>query len=198
MSTIKIKRSAVAAKVPTTGDMVLGELAINTYDGKLYMLKNDGSDAVVEIGASAIGQSVSEDVVASSGTTSIPWDSTTPLASEGTEIVSATITPGSVDSTIDITCAFSIGASTQNAQIIATLFRGSTCIDSQVAMSAKNNIEMGVFAFDFDDTPATTSATTYSIRIGVTSGTWYVNQGSGGETLGGTLESQIHLREIIG
>jgi hypothetical protein len=47
---IKLKRSATQGKVPTTAQLQLGELALNTYDGKLYMKKNDGSDAIVEIG----------------------------------------------------------------------------------------------------------------------------------------------------
>ena len=47
---IKIKRSAVAAKVPGVADLVLGELAVNTNDGKLYLKKDDGTEAIVEIG----------------------------------------------------------------------------------------------------------------------------------------------------
>jgi hypothetical protein len=35
-STIKIKRSSVAGKVPTTADIATGELAINTKDKKIY------------------------------------------------------------------------------------------------------------------------------------------------------------------
>jgi hypothetical protein len=48
---IKIKRSAVASKIPLTTDLALGELAMNTNDGKLFMKKNNGSDSIVEIGA---------------------------------------------------------------------------------------------------------------------------------------------------
>lgn len=47
---IKIKQSAVANKVPTTAQLALGELAVNTWDGKLYTKKNNGTDAIVEIG----------------------------------------------------------------------------------------------------------------------------------------------------
>ena len=47
---IKMKRSAVAAKAPTTSDLTLGELAVNTNDGKLYLKRNDGTEAIVEIG----------------------------------------------------------------------------------------------------------------------------------------------------
>ena len=60
-NTIKIKRSAVQGKVPVVGDLSLGELALNTYDGKLYTLKNDGSNSVVEIGASS-GASFATDI----------------------------------------------------------------------------------------------------------------------------------------
>lgn len=49
---ILIKRSAVASKVPATTDLALGELAINTYDGKLYLKKTvSGTDTVVQIGS---------------------------------------------------------------------------------------------------------------------------------------------------
>lgn len=48
--TIKLKRSAVAAKVPLTTDIALGELAINTYDGKMYFKKDvSGTASIVEL-----------------------------------------------------------------------------------------------------------------------------------------------------
>ena len=47
------KRSNVADKVPQTTDLALGELAINTHDGKLFLKKDDGAEAVVEIGGGA-------------------------------------------------------------------------------------------------------------------------------------------------
>tara|TARA_A100001234_G_scaffold196480_1_gene185995 strand:+ start:157 stop:984 length:828 start_codon:yes stop_codon:yes gene_type:complete len=48
---IQIKRSSTQNDVPTTSDLVLGELAANTYDGKLFMEKNDGSASIVEVGS---------------------------------------------------------------------------------------------------------------------------------------------------
>jgi len=50
---IKIKRSDVPGKIPQISDLALGELAINTFDGKLYTKKDDGTEGIVEIGASA-------------------------------------------------------------------------------------------------------------------------------------------------
>lgn len=49
--TVQLKRSAVPGKVPGAADLALGELAINTHDGKLYLKKDDGVPAIVEVGA---------------------------------------------------------------------------------------------------------------------------------------------------
>jgi hypothetical protein len=55
MALLKFKRSAVPAKVPALNDLALGELAINTYDGKVYTKKDDGTPAIVEIGGNSSG-----------------------------------------------------------------------------------------------------------------------------------------------
>lgn len=49
--TIKLRRSATASAVPTTGQLALGELAINTFDGKLFLKKDNGTQSIVEVGA---------------------------------------------------------------------------------------------------------------------------------------------------
>jgi hypothetical protein len=50
-NTFRLKRSSVPLKIPQTTDLQLGELAINTYDGRLYLKKQVNSvDTVVEIG----------------------------------------------------------------------------------------------------------------------------------------------------
>lgn len=46
---IQLKRSAVAGKVPTTAQLSLGELAVNTNDGRLFLKKDDGTEEVVEL-----------------------------------------------------------------------------------------------------------------------------------------------------
>lgn len=49
-NTIKLKRSAVAGKAPAVGDLQLGELALNTTDGKLYTKKSvSGTESIVEL-----------------------------------------------------------------------------------------------------------------------------------------------------
>ena len=44
---IRIKRSAVAGKIPTPDQVPLGEIALNTYDGKLFASKNVGIGTTV-------------------------------------------------------------------------------------------------------------------------------------------------------
>ena len=48
--TIKLRRSATAGATPTTSQLELGEVAINTYDGKMYIKKSvGGTESIVEI-----------------------------------------------------------------------------------------------------------------------------------------------------
>ena len=54
---IKLKRSAISGKVPLLADLDLGELALNTFDGKLYTKKDDGTASIVELSGGA-GQGV--------------------------------------------------------------------------------------------------------------------------------------------
>lgn len=46
--TIKLKRSATAGNVPTISDLALGELAMNTADGSIYMKKSVGGTESIE------------------------------------------------------------------------------------------------------------------------------------------------------
>lgn len=46
---IILKRSAVPNKVPTTIDLDLGEMGLNTYDGEMYFKKNNGAESIVKI-----------------------------------------------------------------------------------------------------------------------------------------------------
>lgn len=49
---IYIKRSAVSGKVPVTADLGLGEFAVNTYDGRIFIKKNvSGTESIVTFAA---------------------------------------------------------------------------------------------------------------------------------------------------
>jgi len=48
-NTVVLKRSAVQGKTPTTSDLALGELALNTYDGNLFFKKDSGTASIVSV-----------------------------------------------------------------------------------------------------------------------------------------------------
>jgi hypothetical protein len=74
-NTIILKRSATPGKVPTTAQLALGEIAINTYDGLIYIKKDNGTPSVVQIGGvtSVNGETgsvvISSDDISDSGQT---------------------------------------------------------------------------------------------------------------------------------
>lgn len=92
-NTVRLKRSAVQGKAPTTSDLSLGELALNTYDGKLYTKKDNGTESIVEVGGGgSVGLNDVTDVTISS-----PADDQF-LRYTGTAWVNETVTiPASAD-----------------------------------------------------------------------------------------------------
>ena len=55
--TVQLKRSATENAAPTTSDLELGELAINTYDGKVYIKKSvSGTESIIQVGETASNQ----------------------------------------------------------------------------------------------------------------------------------------------
>jgi hypothetical protein len=62
MSTIKLRRSAVQGSVPTTSTLADGEIALNTYDGKLYFNKSpNGVSSVVALQTYSGGTGINVD-----------------------------------------------------------------------------------------------------------------------------------------
>ena len=50
---IRLRRSATTGAIPTTSNLNLGEIALNTFDGKLYTKTTESSfDQVVQVGSS--------------------------------------------------------------------------------------------------------------------------------------------------
>jgi hypothetical protein len=57
---INFKRSSTQNSVPATSDLSLGEVAINTYHGRMYTEKNDGSASITEIGSNPASLTVND------------------------------------------------------------------------------------------------------------------------------------------
>jgi hypothetical protein len=87
---IRLKRSAVPGRVPTTEQLELGELALNTYDGKLY-LKQDivGSQTVIAVGSSADFATSASHAIFSDSALSASYALTSSFASTASYVAAA-------------------------------------------------------------------------------------------------------------
>lgn len=150
-------------------------------------------------------QIVSTDIAAATGTTGIPCDNTTPLVSEGTQVATLNITPADSTNLVEVNAAFTfapgldLGTSTYCIGA-AALFRGSTCISVQRIVGNPSAPDIAnTIAFHLVDGPTSSSAVTYSIRVGydTSSGTaagW--NCANSGLFSGAGDENQLILKEI--
>ena len=115
-----------------------------------------------------------------SGTSLIPYDNTTPLVTEGTQLANTTCTPSDAASKLAMQGALVIGCGTSNRNFTLAMFRDSTC----VCAASLNFISAGrpqIFPFFMVDDQAGPvlfgSSGVYSLRIGInSSATWYVNR----------------------
>lgn len=65
-NTVKLKRSSVQGKAPATGDLALGELALNTYDGNLFFKKDvSGTESIVSLATVAGTQTLTNKTLTS-------------------------------------------------------------------------------------------------------------------------------------
>lgn len=188
-TTIKLKRKAGAF---AGAELAAGEAGIDTTNGKLYISKE--GTTVTQIGRGKLLQMVSASYATqTSGTTTIPTDGTIPQKTEGTEILSASLTPSSATNRLLI---FSNVVCSASGTVIVTsaLFQDATSnalADSPFRVDANANIN--VIPLVHEMAAGTTSSTTIKVNLGTNGGTWYVNRrGSGtGEFSSGTKSTLI-------
>jgi len=80
--TVKLKRSAVSGNTPTTSDLALGEIAINTYDGNIFIKKNDGTESIVTFSPGSNAGTIEEDSFSGNGSTTAFTLSSAPSSEE--------------------------------------------------------------------------------------------------------------------
>ncbi|HXF89529.1 MAG TPA: hypothetical protein VNK48_14330 [Xanthobacteraceae bacterium] len=136
----------------------------------------------------------------------IPLDDTIPQNTEGTEIVTASITPSSSSNRVRITfTAFGVGASNGEQYGIAALFRDSVANALHATMTPLRAtgggctaIDVGgILAFSFEHAPATTSSITYKVRVGPNTSTMRLNGKSSGRLFGGVAAATLVVEEIV-
>ena len=145
-NTVVLKRSAVTGRNPTTGDLALGELALNTYDGNLFFKKDSGTASIVTVATLAGTQTLTNKTISSAVLTgSLTAGGNTGsngqfLKSTGSGLIWATVPGGTLASLTDVSLSSSTsgqvltynGANRINADsnaTIASAIFGSTLSD---------------------------------------------------------------------
>ena len=142
-------------------------------------------------------QVVTGNIAASSGTTTIPFDNTTPLVTEGNQIWTQAFTPLVSTSRILVRYSITCAASATNRTMILATFAGSTNIGSAaMTTTATANTPLNMF-MECEYTPGSTAAITFQARLGsATAATAYCNQTSAA-TLGGALVTGYTIVEVL-
>jgi hypothetical protein len=121
-SIVQLKRSALSGKVPDTGSLNLGELAVNTYDGKIYFKKSGSIESVESVVTtnSVITGSIRLEGTGSFGSLKV---NDTLTVNHGVSVIS-----GSLGITSDLTVLGSVNARQFNISIISssTLFESGS------------------------------------------------------------------------
>jgi hypothetical protein len=113
-SIVQLKRSALSGKVPGTGSLNLGELAVNTYDGKIYFKKSGSIESVESVVTtnSVVTGSIRLEGTGSFGSLQV---NDTLTVNHGISVIS-----GSLGITSDLTVLGSINARQFNISIISS------------------------------------------------------------------------------
>lgn len=150
------------------------------------------------VGSGRTVTSVHGQITGLSGTSVIPFDSTAPLITEGTQFGTATFTKAYTDSHIHFDFSLTLDANQNNTFIVVAVFRDNTCIASGVVSIDTSGGPKTYALTGFDD-PGGPGTYVYSGRVGVAVAgpTWYINSLSSGQTLGDTLVTSFILKECM-
>ena len=128
----------------------------------------------------------------------IPTDDTIPQNTEGAEWATVTITPKNASNRLVIEAFFSIVTTgTVAATACFALFQDSTA--NALAATGATQTAGGYISNAYvkhEMAAGTTSATTFKVRAGASSGNLYVNGGTAARTYGGVASVRISVTEI--
>ena len=124
-SIVQLKRSALSGKVPGTGSLNLGELALNTYDGKIFFRRSGSTDTIQEVVTTNVLNTGSVTITGTLTAESIRTNLTGSFGSlnvNDTLVVNHGITTisGSLGVTSDLTVLGAVNAKQFNISIISS------------------------------------------------------------------------------
>ncbi len=131
-------------------------------------------------------------------TTVIPNDNTIPQNTEGTEILTAAITPVSASNKIRVRFMGWGSANTALTPLAAALFKDSDANALQATRATSPSTGNAVqLAFEYEESAGSTNARTYKVRVGPTvADTIHMNGSPFNRIFGGICRSTLVVEEI--
>jgi hypothetical protein len=155
----------------------------------------------VELPGTPIQRQITQDSAVASGTTNLPGDDTIPQNTEGTQFQTVTITPTSAANPVEIASVAQLQHGS-NATTGWALFQDSTANSFAAGYFYPASTAQGGYITSFLSAmllAQSTSAITYKLRAGGTSGgTTTFNGSAGGRLYGGVSGSIMKATEIMG
>lgn len=129
--------------------------------------------------------------------TVIPYDDTIPQNTEGTQILSVSITPKSASNRIRLRFQGEVMRDAGSSNAMAALFIAGTANALRTTTATTSNAGFSTqLALEFEHSPGSTSAQTYTIRVGPQSGTIRMNGTGTGRLFGGSMAATLVAEEI--
>jgi hypothetical protein len=137
------------------------------------------------------------DTAATAISATIPLDDTIPQSGEGTQLMTQAITPGNSSNILEIEVIVPFAGTTGGAAAVVALFQDATAsaLAATVADTGSAGYSSGLHLIH-RMTAGTTSATTFKVRVGATSGTLTINGASSARLLGGVSAARLIIREL--
>lgn len=144
-----------------------------------------------------IGRSYAEYTANTNLTASIPVDDTIPQITEGTEILSVTITPKTTTNKLRIRFQGQVSISPGPGAVTVAFFDGaSNAIAAKYIVGSSTDTAYDL-TLEAEYTPGVTTTKTITARIGPNSGTLRLNgSATGGRVLGGASKATLVVEEI--
>ncbi len=129
-------------------------------------------------------------------TTTLPYDDTAPTSSEGTQVLSATLTPKTTTNKIAVRATVALANASASSHSVMAVFRGTTCIGYR-ATTQTSVWAARTLTIEAEDAPATMSPVTYTVRVGKGTGVGVRLNGDYASRKGGAKQtSTLEILEL--
>lgn len=154
------------------------------------------STAFVTTAVAIVARAYSQYTTNADLTTQIPFDDTIPQNTEGTQILSASITPKSSTNRLRVRFVGHGSSTSGGTGYSAAIFRDSTADAISAVNNSFNTSVMMPLIMETEVVAGSTSSTTFAVRVGPNSGTTRMNGLTTGRKFGGVAACTLIIEEI--